>query len=186
MIEPFLKGRVLETSSTWNSISAVFAQKGQQIHLSNPDKIVRGNLRAYYQGVEAVRLVHSVDLHRLELGSGPMLQKSKRFDTIIVFNAVENGVYDTNVLNNARQLLRPRGRLMLMGPIFTALYDGLELDPHELKKLNHRSLRQVLTDEMEIIMTHYIDLPTDVAYDRSGPSVIVIARKEGKFTYSRK
>jgi hypothetical protein len=182
MIQPFVKGRVLETCSTWNSISAVFAKNGLKIHLSNPDKAVRANLRTYYQDVEAIRKVHAVDLHRPDFESDPVHELPKIFDTIIALNAMQNGMYDKLFLQNASRLLRPMGRLILLAPPFTALYEGLELDLNELKKYNHLSLKEAFTGEMQVVKSFYIDLPSDVAYDRSGPSVIVIARKEEKLT----
>ena len=176
-IEPWLKGHVLESGSTTESISTIFVQRGRPIHLSTPDHSLRAHLKSLYQQVPVIRKVHSIKFHRQDFEQAYPAEAARIFDTIIVFNAMENGTYDQEVIRNARYLLKERGRLILLAPIFTALYDGLELDIEELVKYNLSSIRKLLTDQMEILLTKYFNLATNTGYAQSGLSVIVVARK---------
>ncbi|WP_188937790.1 hypothetical protein [Puia dinghuensis] len=165
IIEPWLKGRVLEVGSTPHSISAIFAQKGQPIHLSSSDKYTRDQLRTKYQGIEPIRDVKALDFHRADFEQAYPVEVARFFDTVLVLNQSCNSI----IVRNARHLLRDRGRLVALAPVYTTIYSGLEIDLEDLKKYNHQSIKRLMTDEMEILATHY--------FNQSSPSFIVIARK---------
>jgi SAM-dependent methyltransferase len=176
-IEPYLNGRVLEVGSDFNTLSSVFVQRGRRVHLSTSNKALREQLKVHYQGVEAVRKVHSINFHRSDFEHAYSLETASIFDTILILNPMENGTFDDKVVQNARYLLKEKGRLILLTPIFTAVYNGLELKQDELKHYDRPAVKQLLTDEMGILATRYFHLPEKAGYDRSGPSVLIAARK---------
>lgn len=174
VIQPHLKGKVLEIDSNLNSISTIFIQKGQSIHLSTADKAHREQLASHYQGTQTVQKIHSINIHRTNF---QQVYPAMVFDTILILNPMETGAFDRQVIDNARHLLRERGRLILLAPIFTALYTGLKMDSEELKTYNRRALQQLLTGKMDLLMTRYFNLAETAGYDRSGSTVILVARK---------
>ena len=177
IIQPYLKGRVLEAGSGFHTISAVFINKGRRLHLSTPDKALREQLRARYQGIEAVRKVHSINFHRSDFDLAYRLEQANMFDTILILSPMQNSEFDARVIGNVRHLLRERGYLILLAPVFTAIYSGFDLDFDELKRCDRPTIKHLLTDKMTILTTRYFQLPKNSVYDRSGPSVIIVARK---------
>jgi hypothetical protein len=167
----------LEGASSLNSISAVFIQKQKQIHLSTSNKEMREQLINYYTNSTTLQKVHSINFHRSDFEQAYPETKARIFDTILILNAMENGIYDRRVIQNARHLLLERGRLILLAPIFTGFYNDVKISLEELRKYNLRSIRAILTNKMEILMTMYFTLVPNSWFDRYGPSVIIVARK---------
>jgi SAM-dependent methyltransferase len=178
IIQPYLKGRVLEIGSNFNTISTVFVQKGRRLHLSTADNLLREELRAHYQGVEAMRAVHLIDFRRPDFDSAYPPEEAGIFDTIVFLNPMQDAYLDDKAVRNARYLLKDKGRLILLTPAFTGVYSGFELDVNELKHLDRPVIKKTLTDEMEILITRHFHLLDDSGYGRSGPSVIMVARKK--------
>ena len=167
---------MLELQSTSDSVSTLFAQKGWHIHLSTPDPSVHAQLQSLYHGVDTVRMVHSINIHRKNTDQPFPDGLAGVFDTVLGLNAMDNGLYDRNIVRNAGHFLNTRGRLILVTPVFTAAYEGFTLELEMLKSFNTKPIRTFLPG-MEILRGKYFDLPNDAAYDRSGQSVLIIARK---------
>jgi hypothetical protein len=166
IIEPWLKGRVLEIDSTPDSISTVFIQKGLPIHLSTSDKTMRAQLKTLYQGMENARHVHSINFHRVDFEQAYLEEKVKIFDTVLALNKH----CDFRMAYNARQVLKERGRLILLAPAYTAMYHGLQEDLDDWKRYNRQSINKLLTDDMEILLTRFFNV--------DGLSVLAVARKQ--------
>jgi hypothetical protein len=166
IIEPWLKGRVLEIGSTLESISAIFIQRGTPIHLSTPDKDLRLQLKSACQGVEAVLKVHSLNLRRNDFEQAYPAKQARIFDTVLALNEP----CDQTIARNARHLLRARGRLILLTPVYTAMYNGLEQDEEDWKIYNQQAIKRILGDEMEILSTRHHNLV--------GLSILTMARKK--------
>src|SRR3984885_15350988 len=66
IIEPFIKGRVLEINSEPNTVSSIFVQKGRRIHLSTENKAMRERLSQIYAQNAIVRYVDDIDFHRAD------------------------------------------------------------------------------------------------------------------------
>lgn len=176
-IQPYLKGRVLELNSALDTISTVFVKKKCDIHLSTPDKTFREALRAYYKDIQYIKKVHSINTDRVDFAKAYPFEKACVFDTILVLKAIERGQFNNLIIRNARHLLKERGRLILLAPVITAAYGDLELDQNQLNKFDRASLKRMVTEEMDILMTRYFNLPRSSPYDHFGLSVLVVARK---------
>jgi hypothetical protein len=166
IISPWIKGRVLEIGSTPDSISTILIQKGIRIHLSTPDKAMREQLKARYLGLEIVRHVHSINFHRRDFDLAYPEETVKIFDTVLALNEP----CDPITASNARCVLRKRGRLILLAPAYTAIYNGLEEDAEDWKRYNRKSINKLVTDNMEILFTRY--------YNLGGLSVLAVASKK--------
>lgn len=142
-IQPYLRGRVLEMNSGHGSISSIFAERNVPIHLSDPDTGNCHNLKNKFKNIQAIRAVHDIDF------SHPDFQKayfkdSNVFGTIIALNITEYGFSEKQAIENAKYLLRSQGRIIIVAPSFTALYDGLVLSLKEWKSYNRKPLKQFL------------------------------------------
>lgn len=165
IIEPWLKGRVLEINSTPESISTLFIQNGKAIHLSTPDKDLRVQLKNAYQSAGTVVKVHSLNLHRNDFEQAYPEEQARIFDTLLAINEP----CDKTTARNARHLLRVRGRLILLTPAYTAMYNGLEKDQDAWSMYNRRAIQHLLGDELEILSAR--------SYNLSSLSILTVARK---------
>jgi hypothetical protein len=178
-IAPYLQGRVLEMGSDLTTISSVFAQHGNKIHLSTPNKLVQDQLREKYKGVDTVRMIHSIDPRHPNFEQF-YNHNFRVFDTILVLNAMEDGFFDDNVILNSINLLTVRGRLILLAPAYTAVYNDILEDLKCLKKYNRQKIRNMISNKMEMLKTYYFNLSSTFAskpYCHAGLSVIAIAQK---------
>ena len=178
IIEPYLKGRVLEVDSGPDTLSSIFVQRDRGIHLNNRSKVVRNQLRIKYKGVETIRSINRADFSKVDFEE-VYSEKYRIFDTIIALNVVDTGHYDQSIIHHAKHLLRERGRLIVLAPAYTALYHTVEQGQEIWKKYNRKYVRKLITNNMEMLMTRYFILEDPLVYHHSGLSVLAIARKTG-------
>lgn len=165
VIQPYLKGRILEMGSTLNTISAILVQKGRSVHLSNPDKPTRDLLRATYQGVEALRRVYAINFHRSDFEQVYPATEVRFFDTVLAVNEPIN----ETIIQNAKHVLRERGRLVALTPAYITMHAGFEVNLEILRKYNQQSIQRLMNGNLEILKIQYLN--------ESSLSAIVIVRK---------
>jgi hypothetical protein len=178
-ISPFIKGRVLELGSGQGVLSSTFVTHDVALHLSDPDETNRDILRAKFKQPSIVKSVHKLDYHIVDFDR----QYSKYidvFDTVLALNVHEKGYYHELALGKAYLLLRNWGHLMILAPVGTTFFSGMEHKMEEYKKYNLPALRQMLSGKFEILRTRYLndvydlgDLPSK----HLGLTVLAIVRK---------
>lgn len=164
IIEPWLKGRVLEMESTYESISSLFVQKGRPIHLSTSDEPIRHKLKSVYQGVNIIRQVHLINFHRTDFEQAYPAEKASIFDTVLLLSAPCN----QTLVRNAKHLLKERGRLIVFTPATIATYNSFVEDLDALRRYDRPTIKRLM-GETEILLTQYYNLPE--------LKVLVVARK---------
>lgn len=149
-IRPYIRGRVLEIDSGSGLMSALFMENAIPIHLSDPDKTNQENLKIKFHGNPYLKMVHLLDLNSPDF---EMLHSNKfsLIDTVIATNILDHGPYDQEAMRNAKKLLPARGRIAMMLPIHTAVYDQESLDPGMLLKYNQKYIKSLLSTDSEII-----------------------------------
>src|ERR1700735_4941501 len=63
LIYPYIKGRTLELGSVSGGIASFFIERDLPIHLTENDKIKRGNLQKKFEGRPAMRMIHNIDFN---------------------------------------------------------------------------------------------------------------------------
>jgi SAM-dependent methyltransferase len=176
-ILPFIKGRALEVGSGVSPFHSLFIKNERPLHLSDADQNRVIALRDKYKDNQTVRAVHILDLPNLDLQ-----QIDDRlpgaFDSI--FDLCNDMSVNPNqiAIANARQLLKERGRLIILTSVRIYLYN--EPSQHDLTKINRSSIQSMLGKGFEIITARYFNLlkEADVSIPAcTGLSAIVIARK---------
>lgn len=178
-IEPFVQLPTLEMGSGLGSIAAIFAEKGIRLSLSDDAKSNRDALRTRFLGVEYIRRVLYIDFCRPDFESY-YSELIGTFGAIIALNVMENGFYDPDALLNARRFLRPRGRLIFIAPVFSAMFYGWEGDFDALRQANRRALKDLLKYDFEVLKTRYLNLGSrisDIGHSPLGLAVLAVVRQ---------
>jgi SAM-dependent methyltransferase len=179
-IQPFIKGRIMEMDSGVGAMTSFFVEKGISLRLSDTSKSNRDKLREIFRGLGPIKGIYNIDYHRPDF---EQIYSSviDVFNTVIALNIIDHGFYDKAALRNAKFLLRKRGHLMVVAPAYTAMYDGFDELPENLKKYNHQGLRNFLNNDFEILKARYFILKgnsRNPVANQLGLSVLAIARKK--------
>jgi SAM-dependent methyltransferase len=174
---PFMKGRILEIGSGTGTFSSFFIENATALHLCEQDQTDRRMLREKYKQNEIVRTIQNIDFHH------PNFQESYSynigaFDTIFKLNSASRIPIDPETIGNAKQLLHESGYIILLAPAYTTSYNGLT--DEDLRKYNWISIKHLLGNDLEIVNTWYINMPTTIdpfVLTQTGLSVVIVATK---------
>ena len=178
-IEPYILTPALELASGGGSLTAIFAERGIRIRLSDKNKANRDLLRTRFKGIETIRDIYNIDFCHPDFASRYSAAFGE-FGTLIALNVLESGFFDKQALKNARYFLRLRGRLILFTPVITSMLYGSEDDPAEWDRYNGRSLQDLVKGGFEVIVTRYVNLAIGTAKQPDIPlglSALVVARR---------
>lgn len=168
-IHPFIKGRTLEIGSSDSKTIEYFLKNDLPLHLSHPDRETCQSLQEAYKDYPRIRAVHKIEMHRPDFEKA-YSTRLNRFNTVFKLNGSANEIDKTLVLN-ASLLLKQDGKLIILIPLHTVLYSGMEVDLATLKAHNRSYLRSLFTKLFEVRNTKYVLHPT------RGLVVIVTAEK---------
>jgi 2-polyprenyl-3-methyl-5-hydroxy-6-metoxy-1,4-benzoquinol methylase len=156
-IYPYVGGRILEIGSGIGNISSQFVNAGTPITLSDLDAGYCRMLHEKFDREPLVRGIHQVDFAHpfFETAYSPLTGK---FDTVFALNVVEHISDDKQAVANARSLLAPGGRLIILVPAYAALYNRLDRNLDHYRRYTRKSVRQLLSGGFEVLHTQYFNL----------------------------
>jgi hypothetical protein len=166
-IRPYLRGRVLEIDSRSGLMSALFIENNIPVHLSDPNKNNRENLQKHYKENPNFKKVHNLDPNSSDF-ENLHSNKFSLIDTVILTNVIEHGFYNEKAIQNATKFLPLRGRIAIIIPAQTTLYSQDEENSELMIKYNSKSIRSLLSPELEPIMITYCKFIT---------AMLIVARK---------
>jgi len=156
-ILPYTKGRVMEIGSGIGNISSQFVNAGIYITLSDLDSGYCGMLHEKFDREPRVRGIHQVDLAHPSFESTYNGLVGK-FDTVFALNVVEHIADDKRAIRNARSLLAPGGRLIILVPAYAALYNGLDRCLEHYRRYDRNTIRRLLADNFKVMRVWYFNL----------------------------
>ena len=177
-IQPYIKGRTIEMGSGHGAISSLFVAHDLPIHLSDELEENRLYLDKRFQEVPAIRMIHDMDFLREDFEQA-YNSSIGAFSTAVAINISEHGYYNEKALNNAKSLLRIRVHFMLIAPVHTTLYNGLEEDLDEWKKHNAMNVKKSMGDNIDVLKVRYFNWQAQPGPHSNalGLSTIAIFRK---------
>lgn len=177
-IQPYIKGRTMEMGSHHGAVSSLFTANELPLHLSDSLGENRHKLAERFKEEALIRLIHDMDFLRQDFAQAyePSIGA---FSTVIAINITENGYYSNIALNNAKYLLRLRGHLIIVAPVYTALFNGLDDDLDEWKKHNAPIVKKIMGDDVEVLKVRYFNWqpPAGIHSNTAGLSTLVVFRK---------
>ncbi|MEL6638773.1 MAG: methyltransferase domain-containing protein [Bacteroidota bacterium] len=153
-----LRGRIIEIGSGIGNISSFYLRDGRSLHLSD----IRANYCAFLRdqygkhehilGISQIDLVHpEFERHYRDLlGS---------FDGLFALNVVEHIKDDRLAIANAKQLLRPGGRMVILVPAYQFLYNSFDKALEHYRRYNKKRLQGLFIDnDLHIERSQYFNL----------------------------
>lgn len=157
-IRPFCSGTILEIGSGIGNISKYFLDDGQTIVLSDLRKNYLNQLEKNFSGYDNLLGIVQLDLVDPAFGSR-FASHHERYNTLFALNVVEHIENDDLAIQNARSLLRPGGRMIILVPAFNFLYNGFDLNLGHHRRYSRHSLETLLErNHLEVIRSRYFNL----------------------------
>jgi len=123
LLEPYLSGVVLDIGSGLGDIASLFVRpQVEEVILSDYDENLVAKLR---QRPFSLRKYRAVVLDLTQDEAVTQL-KGERVDTITCVNVLEHIEGDTGALRRMRDMLKPRGRVVILVPALSCLYGTLD------------------------------------------------------------
>ncbi|MEO1515885.1 MAG: class I SAM-dependent methyltransferase [Bacteroidota bacterium] len=153
-----LTGKVLEIGSGIGNISQYFLRDGRSIHLSDIRSNYCGYLQDRYGDSPNLEAISMLDLTHPEFDSVYQAHMGQ-FDGLFALNVVEHIQDDGLAIANARKLLRPGGRMVILVPAFQFLYNQFDESLEHYRRYNKAKLSQLLrSNNLELRERYYFNV----------------------------
>lgn len=168
LVLPWAKGHILEIGSGIGNISEIILQNNLTITLSDLNPQYCSQLKNKFENRALCKGIISLNIAEADFEEKykPLLTK---FDTIIALNVIEHIEDDRKAFENCKKLLAPGGRIIILVPAFTFLYNSFD------KGLGHyrRYTRNKLSEKMQhagfnVIHRQYFNMPAMFGWFISG------------------
>ena len=173
LIRPALKGKVLEVGSAMGNICSLLIQDGFALRISDPDRLNCEHLLKRFNEEPAIKGILHLDT------SNPAFETTYtglfgKFDTVVSINYTDQGSNNPLNLNNAKRLLRDRGRLIAVLAAHIALYGESEPGFGYWRRSNRKDIRARLGKDCEILHTQFFTISAipqmlEAVYNQSLP-----------------
>jgi 2-polyprenyl-3-methyl-5-hydroxy-6-metoxy-1,4-benzoquinol methylase len=156
-IKPFCRGEILEIGSGIGNISKYFLEGEAKITLSdirvNYCKYLEDNFKKY----SSLREILNLDLVD-PLFETKYINYFNKFDTVFALNVVEHIKNDKLAMKNAKKLLKPSGKLIVLVPAYNFLYNNFDKELYHYRRYNLRTLQSAFTmADLNIIKGFYFN-----------------------------
>ena len=180
MIRPYLLGRILEIGSGLGDFASLFMKYDIPIHLSDIDNHSCEILGNRFESTSIIRRIHNIDLCHPEFAQ-IYSRMFGVFDLIFSLNIAKQTPIDPLAASNAQLLLRKGGRLILLIPSHTILFNELDQELQDLKRYNYIFSKKLLNNCFELRKIWYFKWITALkptVTDKTGLYLIIVGRKK--------
>jgi SAM-dependent methyltransferase len=156
-LSPFCRDNILEIGSGIGSISTLILEKYSKVCLSDLKEEYCEILRKKFAQHPNLINVYQLDLEE------PDLQQSfpgliSQFDSIIASNVVEHVKDDSLAIRNCYDMLKPKGRLIVLVPAYEALYNNLDRDLGHFRRYRKNELTKLFrTGGFSVLHSQYFN-----------------------------
>jgi 2-polyprenyl-3-methyl-5-hydroxy-6-metoxy-1,4-benzoquinol methylase len=156
-LSPYCKDNILEIGSGIGNISKLLLENYNQVCLSDLREKYCDILVKQFSGNPHLQNVYEFDLGEPNLHqTHPIL--IGRFDSVIASNVVEHVEDDRLAIRNCYDMLKPKGRLVVLVPAYGFLYNGLDKELGHFRRYKRDSVTGLLAAEgFSVIHTQYFN-----------------------------
>jgi 2-polyprenyl-3-methyl-5-hydroxy-6-metoxy-1,4-benzoquinol methylase len=152
-----LSGELIEIGSGIGNISAQCLEAGLSLTLSDIRLQYCERLQERFAGQPTLRGVLELDLVAPDFEQRYAAHLG-RYDGLFSLNVIEHIEDDVLALRNAKLLLKPGGRMLILVPAFEQLYNRLDLALYHYRRYTRSSLSAALAASgMQIEHSHYFN-----------------------------
>jgi len=153
----YCKDNILEIGSGIGNISALLLQKFVTVSLSDLRVEYCSMLHQKFNGNAHLKSIQKIDLSEIAF-ENKYASLQNNFDSIIASNVIEHIKDDHLAIRNCRGMLRKNGRLAVLVPAYSTLYNGFDKELGHFRRYNKRNLSDLFWDEgFEIIHSQYFN-----------------------------
>lgn len=148
---------ILEIGSGIGNISRLLLEKYEKVSLSDLRESYCDILKKKFQHDGHLQNVYQLDLGERDL------QKSRamligQFDSVIASNVVEHVENDGLAIRNCYDMLKLKGRLVVLVPAYGFLYNGLDRELGHFKRYSRATMTDLLQKEgFSIVHSQYFN-----------------------------
>ena len=156
-LAPYCKDNILEIGSGIGNISTFLIRFFKNVTLSDVRNDYCHSLHQKFQGNKNLSTICLMDLStkKIEHDYPDLLNK---FDTIIASNVVEHIKDDKLAIDNCYKMLKPRGRVIVLVPAFTWLYNPFDRELGHFRRYTKSSLSVLIQSQgFKIIDSKYFN-----------------------------
>ena len=145
LMEPYLRGRILEVGAGHGTFTSLLARYGPVIATELSERAVEV-LRQRYAGSDRVTVAHVDEL------------TDSDFDTAVMVNVLEHIPDDVGALGSLAGDLRPGGQIVIYSPAFNALYSQFDAAVGHYRRYTRASLARTIDDaDLEVVDVRYVN-----------------------------
>jgi len=166
----YVTSPVLEIGSGEGNISGLFVRHGIHLYLSDPEDGHRQALKEKFHEEPNVISVLKLDLWHPEFETR-YAKMLGQFSSVFALNITDHQCLDKRTIANAKLLLKKRGRMILLLPANTALFNGLGQGLQQWIGTNQEVIRKLLSKDFEILKTFFFNIVGISGWWLSGPEL---------------
>ncbi len=150
-------GQILEIGSGIGNISEQFLAAGKSITLTDIREGYCARLRekfGHHANLQEVKIIDLVDANFIEVHAEDL----ERYDCIFALNVVEHIEDDYLAIVNARKMLKPGGKLIVLVPAYQSLYNQFDLSLEHYRRYTKKSLKALFNkSDFDIVHGQYFN-----------------------------
>ncbi len=141
-IAPYCNGKILEIGSGIGNISQFFIRDGKQVFLSD----IRRNYRDFIKkkfNLDDERVI-DIDIAHVDF-QNRYSDLTGTFDSVFCLNVVEHIQDDGLSVANMMRLLKPGGKLTVLVPAYSCLYNGFDKTLGHYRRYSRKTLLKLMS-----------------------------------------
>ena len=142
-ISPYLQEEILEAGAGIGNITALLAQEGKALTISEIETQYLDELRVRFSGQPSVKEIVAIDLQEKNFFQS-YAAYHERFGSIVLLNVIEHLQDDLAAVEHCRFLLKPGGVLIALAPAYSFLYSRLDKELGHYRRYTRKRLAKVV------------------------------------------
>ncbi len=146
--------KILEIGSGIGNISKHFIEANEDIYLSDiRDNYIEELKRTWPQKKDQI---FKLDLVNPDFES-LYPHHLEQYDTVFALNVVEHIMDDKLAIKNAKKMLKPEGKLIILVPAYQWMYNSFDTALEHFRRYTKTTLSKIIAPEMKIIHKQYFN-----------------------------
>ncbi len=161
-------GDVIEIGSGIGNISKYFIHDGKPIALSDLREVYCRHLQSTFGDNKNLLAIVNIDLVNPNFAEAYAAHLNN-YDSLFALNVVEHIENDSLAISNAKSLLKPGGRLLILVPAYQSLYNSFDAGLEHYRRYTLRSLKRLLSNsDLEVVHGEYFNFAGILGWYVSG------------------
>jgi len=153
-ISKHCSGKILEIGSGIGNISKHFIENDHDITLTDIRDNYIESLKEQFPSHENKTLLMDLVDPNFEIKYSKLLGT---YDSVFALNVVEHIKDDQLAISNAKKLLKPNGKLIILVPAFQSLYNSFDTALEHFRRYTKKSLNKLISSELDVSHSQYFN-----------------------------